>query len=201
MSSSPTAPTSTTGSSTCSPSRADGPADRVALVACGALAQPAAADRRAPRLAGRRPPAAAAAAQPPAADRRRGAPPGRRAAADVRRGRGGVRRLRHLRRPRRGVPTSSGCGGWRGCTATTCTPARTALAALLDEQPGTYLLTDFLVRSFERTVRPRARARPLARAARRLLRPLHAGGVAGPGAGRRAARARRSRPPTGSGCR
>src|SRR5919112_6463764 len=38
MSSSPTAPTSTTGSSTSSPSRAD----RVALIACGALAQPCA---------------------------------------------------------------------------------------------------------------------------------------------------------------
>src|SRR6476469_8131798 len=36
MSSSATAPTSTTGSSTSSPSRAD----RVALVACGAIAQP-----------------------------------------------------------------------------------------------------------------------------------------------------------------
>src|SRR3954447_23469474 len=36
MSSSPTAPTSTTGSSTSSPS----PADRVALIACGAIAQP-----------------------------------------------------------------------------------------------------------------------------------------------------------------
>src|SRR5512132_2331868 len=39
MSSSPTAPTSTTGSSTSSPSRAE----RVALIACGAIAQPSAA--------------------------------------------------------------------------------------------------------------------------------------------------------------
>src|SRR4051812_23006731 len=40
MSSSPTAPTSTTGSSTCSPSPAE-PA-RIAVIACGAIAQPCA---------------------------------------------------------------------------------------------------------------------------------------------------------------
>ena len=72
MSSSPTDPTSTTGSSTSSPSRPDACHPRPSLVACGAIAQPAAADRRAARLAGRRAPAAAAAAQPAAPDRRRG---------------------------------------------------------------------------------------------------------------------------------
>ena len=48
------------------------PADRIALIACGAIAQPAAEIAAAPRLARRRTPAAAAAAQPAAADRRRG---------------------------------------------------------------------------------------------------------------------------------
>ena len=43
MSSSPTAPTSTTASSSSSPSESGGGAPRVALIACGALAQPAAA--------------------------------------------------------------------------------------------------------------------------------------------------------------
>ena len=38
------------------------------------------------------------------------------------------------------------------CTATTCSPGSPTLAAELDAEPGTYLLTDFLVRSFERTV-------------------------------------------------
>src|SRR5687768_14826666 len=42
MSSSPTAATSTTGSSTSSPSRPEPAAGRVALVACGAIAQPCA---------------------------------------------------------------------------------------------------------------------------------------------------------------
>ena len=59
-------------SSTSSPSRElDAVPDRIALVACGAIAQPA-GHRRASRLAGRRPPPAAAAAQPSRAHRRRG---------------------------------------------------------------------------------------------------------------------------------
>ena len=43
------------------------------------------------------------------------------------------------------------CGGCRGCTATTST-RRGAYAAVLRGPPGTYVLTDFLVRSFARTV-------------------------------------------------
>ena len=62
------------------------------------------------------------------------------------------------------------------------------LARFFEEQPGTYVFTDFLVRSFARTVRARARPGPLARAARRLLQELHPRRLAGPGAGRRAAR-------------
>ena len=34
----------------------------------------------------------------------------------------------------------------------TCTPALSGSPAFFEEQPGTYLLTDFLVRSFARTV-------------------------------------------------
>ena len=40
----------------------------------------------------------------------------------------------------------------RACTATTCTPAPAGSRPFFDDQPGTYLLTDFLVRSFARTV-------------------------------------------------
>ncbi len=42
--------------------------------------------------------------------------------------------------------------GWAACTATTCSAAPDRIAALLAAEPGTYLLTDFLVRSFDRTV-------------------------------------------------
>ena len=49
---------------------------------------------------------------------------------------------------------------------------------LFHMEPGTYLLTDYLVRTFDRTVLASHSAGPLPRAVARLLRPLHAGGVA-----------------------
>ena len=127
-------------------------ATRVALIACGAIAQPAAeiVERRGwpvdvhplPPLLHNQPQLIAGEVRGLATELRRA----------VRHGRGGVRRLRHLRRPRRGLRASSGCAGCRGCTATTCSPAQSRLETFFDEQPGTYLLTDFLVRSFARTV-------------------------------------------------
>ena len=59
----------------------------------------------------------------------------------------------------------------------------------MEHEPGTYYLTDFLVRSFDRVVVARARARPPSRAARRVLPPLRARRLARPGADARAARA------------
>ncbi len=65
------------------------------------------------------------------------------------------------------------------------------LASFLDEQPGTYLLTDFLVRSFDRTVVRELGLDRHPELRDDYFRPLHAGGVAGPGADRRPARAGR----------
>ena len=198
MSSSPTAPTSTTASSTSSRFRAD--RDRVALIACGALAQPAADDRRAPRLAGRRPPAAAAAAQPAAADRRRGARARRRAGRVVRRrSPSATPTAAPTARSTRSAP-SSGWRGCRGCTATTCSPGRVpARRRSSTSSPApTCSPTSWCARS-TRTVVARARPGPLPGAARRLLRPLHAGGVAGPGARRTSCARWPRRPPPGSG--
>ena len=154
MSSSPTAPTSTTASSTSSPSPAD-PTSPLALIACGAIAQPAAEIVGAARLAGRRAPAAAAAAQPAAADRRRGRGAGRRAL-----------RRRRTTGSRSGTPTAaptapstrsatrSGCQRLAGLHCYDVYAGADRLAAFFEEQPGTYVLTDFLVRSFARTVVP-----------------------------------------------
>ena len=50
------------------------------------------------------------------------------------------------------VCRGSACGGWPGCTATTCSPGPGQVRALFDAEPGTYVLTDFLVRSFHRSV-------------------------------------------------
>ena len=58
------------------------------------------------------------------------------------------------------------------------------LAAFLDEQPGTYLLTDFLVRSFERTVVRELGLDRYPELRDDYFRPLHAGGLARPGARR-----------------
>ena len=151
MSSSPTAPTSTTGSSTSSPSPAERPTGTTAWrsIACGAIAQPCAEVVERARLAGRRAPAAAAAAQPPGADRRRGragSPSELRAA--LRRGRGRLRRLRHLRRARRGLRAARDAPARGAALLRRVRRRATGCAACFEEQPGTYVLTDFLVRSF-----------------------------------------------------
>ena len=76
-----------------------------------------------------------------------------------------------------------------------------ALAERLDDEPGTYLLTDFLVRSFERTVVRELGLDRWPELRDDYFAPLHAGGLAGPGAGRRAAHARPAGGRPASGCR
>ncbi|MGC4112947.1 MAG: DUF1638 domain-containing protein [Nocardioides sp.] len=150
MSSSPTDRTSTTGSSTSSPSLRSGSA-RVALVACGAIAQPAAAvvARHAwkvdvhplPPLLHNQPQLIA----------------------------GEVRRLAtELGASYDAVAVGYADCGTYGALDQVCDElglrrlpglhcydlydGEAALAERLEAEPGTYLLTDFLVRSFERTV-------------------------------------------------
>ncbi len=153
MSSSPTAPTSTTPSSTSSPSEVStGSTDeRVALVACGALAQTAAAiaERRGwpldvhplppllhnqPQLIADEVRRTAAALQPSYRSVVVGyADCGTYGAVDEVCRELGLDRLPGLH-----------------CYDVYAGPER--LARFFDEQPGTYVLTDFLVRSFARTV-------------------------------------------------
>ena len=152
MSSSPTAPTSTTGSSTSSPSRADAGAR-------GSRWSPAA------RSPSRRPRSSRAAAGRSTCTRCR-----RCCTTSPQLIAGEVRALAVELRPSYAavVVGYADCGtygaldevcararaarGCPGCTATTCTPARAGCERFFDEQPGTYVLTDFLVRSFARTV-------------------------------------------------
>jgi hypothetical protein len=147
MSSSPTAPTSTTGSSTSSPSQAD----RVALIACGAIAQPAAevSTRRGwpvdvvplPPLLHNRPERIAGEVERLAADLEQRyahvavgyADCGSYGAVDEVCRRRGLRRLAGLH-----------CYDMYG--------GADRLREIFESQPGTYVLTDFLVRSFDRTV-------------------------------------------------
>ena len=145
MSSSPTAPTSTTSSSSSSPS------DRVALVACGALAQPAAA------IAARHGWPVDVHPLPPLLHNQ----PQKIA--------GEVLALAGTLLPAYGrvVVGYADCGTYGAlddvcrelglerlpglhCYDLYAGPSR--LAAFFEEQPGTYVLTDFLVRSFARTV-------------------------------------------------
>jgi hypothetical protein len=147
MSSSPTAPTSTTPSSSSSPSTPE----RVALVACGAIAQPAAAvvERRGwpvdvhplPPLLHNHP---------------------ARIADEVR-----ALAVRLAESYGRVVIGYADCGTY-GALDEVCRElgverlpglhcydvyaGASRLERFFDEQPGTYLLTDFLVRSFARTV-------------------------------------------------
>jgi hypothetical protein len=145
MSSSPTAPTSTTSSSSSSPS------DRTALIACGALAQPAAA------IAVRRGWPLDVHPLPPLLHNQPQLIAGE------------VRALAESLRPSyaRLVVGYADCGTY-GALDTVCAElglrrlpglhcydlfaGESRLASFLDEQPGTYLFTDFLVRSFDRTV-------------------------------------------------
>ncbi|CAA9320429.1 MAG: hypothetical protein AVDCRST_MAG24-314, partial [uncultured Nocardioidaceae bacterium] len=127
-----------------------------------------------------RPPAAPAAAQPAAPDRRPRGGARYGAGRPLRRGRGRVRRLRHLRRARRRVP------------AARLAPAGGAALLRPLRRPGRrggavrgrarHLPAHRLPRAVLRPHGPhRARARPVPRAARHLLRALPTGGVAATG--------------------
>ena len=61
-------------------------------------------------------------------------------------------------------------------------------AAMMEAEPGTFFLTDFLARHFERLVDRRPRARPLPAIARRLFRPLPPARLSRADRGRRARR-------------
>ena len=169
-----------------------GPARR-ALIACGAIAQPAA------RIAAERGWPVDVHPLPPLLHNQP-----QRIAGEVE----ALGRARSRRRTtwwRWGTPTAaptarstrsasgSGCAGSRGCTATTCSPVPARIEAFFADQPGTYLFTDFLVKSFARTVETELGLDRHPELLRRLLRPLHARGLAGPGADPRAARGRRGR--------
>ncbi|HSF36108.1 MAG TPA: DUF1638 domain-containing protein [Nocardioides sp.] len=146
MSSSPTVPTSTTRSSTSS-----GSPDRVALIACGALAQPAAA------VVARHDWAVDVHPLPPLLHNHP-----ERIAGEVR-----TMALRLATTYDRVVVGYADCGTY-GALDEVCRDlgltrlpglhcydvyaGASRLERFFDEQPGTYLLTDFLVRSFARTV-------------------------------------------------
>jgi hypothetical protein len=150
MSSSPTDLTSTTGSSTSSPSRPDR-RTRVALVACGAIAQPAA------QVVARNGWPVDVHPLPPLLHNQP------HLIADE------VRRLATaLSGEYAGVAVGYADCGTYGALDAVCEElglrrlpglhcydlydGEETLAARLEAEPGTYLLTDFLVRSFERTV-------------------------------------------------
>src|SRR3954470_14918115 len=150
MSSSPTAATSTTASSISSPSRADTSA-RVALVACGALAQPCA------EVVARRGWPVDVIPLPPLLHNHP-----QRIAGEV------DRLAEELQRRYGSVAVGDADCGTYGALDEVC--ARRGLSrleglhcydlyggadrlqAMFEAEPGTYVLTDFLVRSFERTV-------------------------------------------------
>ena len=191
MSSSPTAPTSTTGSSTSSRSATDR-STRTALVACGALAQPAAA------IAARRGWPLDVHPLPPLLHNRP-----ERIAGEVRRTAAAL-----LPAYRKVVVGYADCGTY-GALDEVCRELGLArleglhcydlyagaerLERFFDEQPGTYVLTDFLVRSFARTVLQELGLDRWPELRDAYFAALHARGVAGPGAGRRAAGAGRGR--------
>src|SRR5436190_11745481 len=146
MSSSPTAPSSTTGSSTSS-----GSSSSAAVIACGAIAQPVAeiVERRGWPVAVH-----------PLAPLLHNQP---HLIADEVRGLATALALRHET-----VAVAYADCGTYGALDAVCSElglrrlpglhcydlfaGESRLASFLDDQPGTYLLTDFLVRSFRRTV-------------------------------------------------
>ena len=136
-------------------------------------------DRRAPRLADRAALPAVAAAQPSRQDRAR--PPSgwpascRRAGCGWRSATPTAAAMAHST----SCASGSACAACPGCTATTCWPGRTGCGRCSPREPGTYLLTDFLVRSFRRSVLAELGPGSGTRAVARLLRPLPAGGLAG----------------------
>ncbi len=144
-------PTSTTASSSSSPSRAEQAASRVALVACGAIAQPCA------EVAARRGWPLDVHPLPPLLHNRPGLIAER------------VEELADELEERYAAVAVgyADCGtygaldalctrrGWSRLTGLHCYDLYAGaerMRELLDQEPGTYVLTDFLVRSFDRTV-------------------------------------------------
>jgi hypothetical protein len=147
MSSSPTAPTSTTGSSTSSPSRPE----RIALIACGAIAQPSAAvvERRGwPVDVHPLPPLLHNQPQEIAGEVRALATELLATYGSVAIGYADCGTYGALD----GVCDELGLRRLPGLHCYDLFAGESRLATFLDEQPGTYLLTDFRVRSFDRTV-------------------------------------------------
>src|SRR6476619_3155467 len=145
MSSSPTVPTSTTDSSSSSPS------DRVALVACGALAQPAAqvvARHGWPVDVHPLPPLLHNQPQLIAGEVRRLATELAPSYAEVVVGYADCGTYGALDE----VCRDLGLRRLPGLHCYDLYAGESRIERLFDEQPGTYLLTDFLVRSFARTV-------------------------------------------------
>ena len=172
---------------------------RTAVIACGALAQGVAdvAARRGWRSTCTRSPAAA---QPPRAasrPRSRRWPPSWPTATTAS---SSATPTAAPTAPSTRSVTGAGSPGWPGCTATTSTAGPTGWPAGSSEQPGTYVLTDFLVLLVRPHRAGRAGSRPPPGAARRLLRPLHPGGLAGAASDRRPASACR-RAAASSACR
>ena len=97
-------------------------------------------------------------------------------------GRPVLRRLRRLRHRRRARPLARRPSERRpACparTATSSSPAPTLFAALHDDEPGTFFLTDFLAKHFDAARVAGARPRSPSRAARHVLRQLPAGRAA-----------------------
>src|SRR4051794_38370823 len=154
MSSSPTGPTSTTASSSSSGSAADRPSPatrRTALVACGALAKHAldiAARRGWPVDVHPLPPLLHNQPQEIAGEGRRLATTLRASYEQVAVGYADCGTYGALDE----VCAELGLRRLPGLHCYDLFAGDSRLASFLDEQPGTYLLTDFLVRSFERTV-------------------------------------------------
>jgi hypothetical protein len=151
MSSSPTDPTSTTASSTSSRSRPRSRATRVALVACGAIAQPAA------QVVARNGWPVDVHPLPPLLHNQPHliADEVRRLATSLADDYGSVA-VGYADCGTYGaldaVCDELGLGRLPGLHCYDLFAGASELAADLDAEPGTYLLTDFLVRSFDRTV-------------------------------------------------